>query len=325
VWNHSAPAFILCLCLAFARAAPARAQSPAPDCASPGWWPRGFSLKDHTVFAHQGVYYLASIFQSPTHVEDRFAYARSVDLCAWEELDPILAERVPGAWDEWRVWAPFVFQENGVYYLFYTGVTADATQSILLATTTNPADPSAWQPQGVVFQPAHAGMVWPGRGAWSDARDPAVVRSGDRYYLYYTGRDAGGGIIGMATADDPAGPWRDWGAVLTAPGAMLESAGLVDRRGWRYLHYHRVLDGAGSRWQAGPTHAGPWSAPRPLSPGWAHEFWTAADGRWMASYVVTTGVAIRPLAWDDAADPPGFFIGADAVKHLWLPSISRDP
>jgi hypothetical protein len=142
------------------------AQAAIPPCLQPGWFPGDFGLKDHTIFWYDGYYYLASIYLPG---EAQLAYGRSTDLCNWETLPPLLAERPPDGWDEFAIWAPHVFVEAGVYYMYYTGVTYDYTQSILLATTTNPADPASWQPQGVVFQPNHPGMRWQ-PGQWADCR-----------------------------------------------------------------------------------------------------------------------------------------------------------
>ena len=126
-------------------------------CEKKGWFPSNFGLKDHHVFIHDGYYYLISIFvpQETTNplLQDRFAYARSLDLCSWEDLTPVLPDRTPGSWDEAAVWAPNVYQENGTYYLYYTGVTNDLTQSILLVTTSDPSDPESWTKQDMVFQP----------------------------------------------------------------------------------------------------------------------------------------------------------------------------
>jgi len=93
-------------------------------------------------------------------VQDRYAYARSSDLCEWEQHLFILPRRIHGKWDEQAVWAPFVYYENDIYYLYHTGVTEDVTQSILLATSNDPSEPSSWQPQEMVFQPDHPGMAW---------------------------------------------------------------------------------------------------------------------------------------------------------------------
>ena len=160
----------------------------SPDCDRPGWFPTEFGLMDHTVFWHQGYYYIVSIHLYP---DDRFAYARSTDFCNWEDLSPVLEARTPGSADEMSIWAPFVYEENGTYYLFYTGVNYAFTQSILLATSNNPADPDQWQVHGVVFQPNHAGMIWE-NNEWADCRDPMVIWENGRYYLYYTGLDEDG-------------------------------------------------------------------------------------------------------------------------------------
>ncbi len=137
------------------------AAPPAAACQQPGWFPTAFGLKDHSVFWYDGFYYLISIY---VESQDRFVYGRSPDLCTWEELGFVLTPRPPGSWEDMAIWAPFVHQELGVYYMYYTGVKRVANwvgpQSIMLATSTNPADPNSWQPQGMIFQPNHPGMVW---------------------------------------------------------------------------------------------------------------------------------------------------------------------
>ena len=148
-------------------------------CSQLGWFPTTFGLKDHHIFWYDGFYYLISIYLSP---ENQFAYGRSTDLCTWQELASVLPQRISGAWDEAAIWAPFVYEESGVYYLYYTGVTYAVAQSIMLATSTNPADPASWQEQGVIFQPTHPGKVWGGFNTWSDCRDPTMVKVGSIYY-----------------------------------------------------------------------------------------------------------------------------------------------
>lgn len=297
---------------------PSRVRAQQLPCEPAGWFPEHISLKDHTVFQFQGFYYLASIYITSDHVEDRFAYARSPDLCEWDNIGPILKDRAAGTWDDYRIWAPFVLQENGTFYMFYTGVTEDFTQSIMLATTTDPDDPLTWRREGMIFQPDHPGTQWDGAGYWSDARDPMVLTADDRYYLYYTARDVAGGIVGLATAPEPAGPWRDWGATLTLPDAMPESPTIVPHNEWYYLIYNRMMDGAGPEMRVGPTPNGPWSYPRSLAPGWAHEFWQTPENAWMTSYLTSYDVTIREVTWDTASSPAWPFIGS-TVWHTWLP------
>jgi beta-xylosidase len=298
---------------------PAKSTALEFPCQTPGWFPTDFRLKDHSVFGYEGSYYIASIYLPG---EMQFAYARSADLCNWETLTPILAERVPGSWDENVIWAPFVYGEAGVYYLYYTGVTQEYTQSILLAISTDPSNPDAWQPQGVVFQPAHPDMVWE-PGAWSDCRDASVIKVGDLYYMVYTGMDQHGSIIGLATSPTPGGPWQDWGAILSFPGmfsAVAESPTLFRYAGLYYLLYNNVQ--TGGEYRIGASPAGPWIGPFAFRPGWAHEIWQGQDGLEYVSFLVDYSIHISPLSWDALFQPPLPYIG-ESIYHSFLPFAMR--
>ncbi|HNB52708.1 MAG TPA: family 43 glycosylhydrolase, partial [Anaerolineales bacterium] len=268
--------------------------SPAQGKCSPlGWFPEGFGLKDHTVFKHDGFYYIASIFLPG---EKKFAYGRSQDLCTWEDLGPILTERTPEDWDEMAIWAPDVLEVEGVYYMYYTGVTSNFTQSIMLATTTNPADPTSWEEQGLIFQPTHLGALWKA-GYWSDCRDPHVIFANDQYYLFYTGTDVDGGIVGVASAPTPSGPWTDHGPVIPPTlGTIYESASAFVREGTYYLTYHAMINGAsaGTFTLTSSTPDGLYTEPVHLAPGWAHEFWLDTENNWYTSYLTSYTVTIAP-------------------------------
>jgi hypothetical protein len=286
-------------------------------CKKPGWAPSGFGLKDHSVFWYRDYYYLVSI-QLPE--DNRFAYGRSRDLCTWETLANVLPERKAGTWDETVIWAPYVFQEGGFFYMYYTGVNHRLTQSILLAISTNPADPASWVPQPMVFQPTHRGTAWTSE-AWADCRDPMVVKSGGQYFLFYAGRDVGGGMIGLATAPAPTGPWTDWGPVFPpVPDVTLESPFVAEYGGKSYLFYHRA--GVGEFYRAAGSLAGPWGPPRPLAPGWAHEIWQTPDGAWLTSYLTDSSVTIAPLTWDTLSQPARVRIGAQLYRD-YLPFLGQ--
>lgn len=291
-------------------------------CDPQGWFPAEFGVKDHTVFSYDGYTYVAAIYLPG---EQQFAYARSQDLCKWETLDPILTERTPGDWDEYRIWAPHVFEENGTYFMYYTGVNEDIAQSILLATSTDPADPASWHEQGLMFQPSHPGAVW-SPDSWSDNRDPQVVKRGGTYYLIYTGRDTAGGIVGIASASSPFGPWTDLGATLgPIKNRTLESPHLYSAWGSEYLVYHNTWLGQsfGPAYRTSSSVLGPWSNPAPLFPGWAHEFWEDEAG-WHASYLTGYSITIRPLQWDHAMLPPQPYIGS-ALNRIFLPLALEAP
>lgn len=286
------------------------------DCEQLGWFPTGFGLKDHSVFIFDSTYYIASI---RTPDESEFVYARSNDLCHWEDLGTVISERIPGEWDEAAVWAPYVFQENGTYFMYYTGVRNDFTQSIMLAKSTNPADPDSWQRQGLIFQPDHRGSLWQA-GRWSDCRDATVLRFGDIYYMVYTGLDDTGGIVGLATSYAPTGPWHDWGMILSLsqPGAMAESPTITRYAGVYYLLYHDTY--RGQEYRIGPTFAGPWSDAYALPPGWANEVWMGQDGLDYTSYLQGYAVLIDRFLWDDFYTPPRIFIG-DSIHRFFIPHL----
>jgi hypothetical protein len=296
---------------------PARAAAFSTGCEPMGWFPSDFGMKDHTVFIFDGFYYIAAIRRPAEYI---FAYGRSADLCNWEDLGTVIDRRTLGEWDGWAIWAPFVLEDNGVFYMYYTGVTQDFTQSIMLATTSNPADPDSWQRQGMVFQPDHDGMLWQA-GSWADCRDATVYKEGDTYYMYYTGSDIDGPIVGLATSVSPHGPWFDWGMTLTLPqsGGMAESPTIVRHAGFYYLLYFNTNNK--EEYRIGPSPAGPWSDAFPLT-GWANEVWVGQDGLDYTSYIHGYKIAIERYLWNDYYSPPGLFVGATIHRHF-LPILNN--
>jgi len=293
------------------------------ECDHLGWFPEDFGLKDHSVFIYNGDYYIVSIYLPG---EQFFAYARSQDLCNWEDLSPILEERT-SEWDNLAIWAPQVFEENGVYYMFYTGVKGPypiMTQSIMLATSTDPADPSSWMIVDQVFKPNHPGMIWEDN-TWADCRDAHVFKQGSTYYMLYTGRDVDGVIVGLAAASSPSGPWQDWGSILTLDGSgMAESPTIWYANGGFYLFYNWASSSLprGEMYHYGPTPAGPWSEGNFITPGWAYEIWSGIDGKTYASYLIDYDVTIKPLLWNTRFSPPQPFVGEQIVESF-IPITTR--
>ena len=285
-------------------------------CDRLGWYPAEFGLKDHSVFLFNGIYYIVSI---RTPDEKAFVYARSPDLCNWEDLGTVVDQRIRWEWDEAFVWAPFVLEEDGVFYMYYTGVRRNFTQSIMLATSTNPADPDSWQRQGMIFQPSHEGMLWQA-GSWADCRDATVVKIGDIYFMYYAGRDVGGPIIGWATSFAPAGPWYDWGATLTLSRSdeMAESPTLVSRAGTFYLFYNNASKG--EEYRIGQTQIGPWSDSFTLPSGWANEMWVGQNGLEYTSFLKGYEIVIERCLWDDSYSPPRLHVRAGTYS-LFFPFL----
>lgn len=303
------------------RAAPVQ----LPTCQEP-WRLPNTKLKDHALFVYDRELYVVAtrilLPNSDGRGETTFAYGRRGADCRWENLGTALTPGPSGAADEAYLWAPHVVEAEGVWYMWYTGVNRNIAQSIMLATTPTPNDPTSWVKQGVVFRPAHPGMVYPGPMAWSDARDPQVFDYNGQYYLLYTGLDANGGIVGVATSASVRGPWRDLGAMLTTALPVVPESPFVVQRGADWYLFYNAADGTAHqmvRW--GPSPFGPWQAAQPLPFGWAYDFARTADNDLLASYLLGNGEAIgvAPVRWDDAATPPTPLVGFRA----WLPLVQR--
>jgi hypothetical protein len=285
------------------------------------WTVPQIRLKDHTFFEYEGDFYFASIVLSnkSSLYEKTFAYARTSDFCSWQNRGFILKVGREGSADEFRIWAPYVIQEGDTYYLFYTGVNRNIAQSMMLATSTNPAEPLSWQKQGLVFRPNHEGMVYPGEHTWSDNRDPMVLKYEGYYYLFYTGLDVDGGIVGVAKASSLSGAWEDLGAILPAEAdAMLESPFVLSKDGFFYLYYNNTKLG-GTEWRSSHSPFGPWEEPIKEDIGWAHDF-GLVDEKWYASYVIGNGeaVGLSPLKWLPGTPPAPYL-----ESHLFMPLIVK--
>ncbi|MEI7643155.1 MAG: family 43 glycosylhydrolase [Chloroflexales bacterium] len=325
--------------IGFAQSAPAQVVQPTDvPLAQPRPGPAGLpcptrfalpnvKLKDHSLFSFEGWYYLVSIridLSTPSSQgEQEFAYARTRDFCTWEKLGTPLRHGAPGDADETYVWAPHVINVDNTFYMYYTGVNPKIAQTIMLATSTNPADPQSWHKQGVVFRPHHPDAFYPGPTAWSDCRDPMVLVYNNRYYLFYTGANNNGPIIGVAMAENPVGPWYDLGATYqaTEPGRMPESPFIIEYNGLFYLFYNAsgtTGNGTRLRWAVSPF--GPWQPSVAFQLGWAHEFYRDQTGL-LSSYIIGNGLAIgvERVRWQQS----GMLALPQIGVQTYLPMINR--
>lgn len=103
---------------------------------------------------------------------------------------------------------PYILVADGYYYLYITGNTY-----IPAYRSTNLTD---WQELGPVFTPARD--AWSVHNLWA----PEVVAKDGKYYMYYSGRNAYTGKmgIGVAVADNPAGPFAE--IDTTAEGGSID-------------------------------------------------------------------------------------------------------
>lgn len=134
--------------------------------------------------------------------EAALGYATSDDLTTWTEYvsNPFFGPtHNPGDPDQHGTSGPFVWLENGTYYLFYIGLTLvgleQGNKTICLATST---DFVTWTRHGSVIVPSGSG--WRSDAVWH----PSVVKRNGTYYLFFNATDSTPSheTIGFATSTD---------------------------------------------------------------------------------------------------------------------------
>lgn len=208
---RSLPAAFLLLCIVLA--CPARASwmvPPAPD-----------RPKDFTILKRDGLYHLFYIRNNPNLAPEStqvdFGHATSADLYFWDTHPPVVPVRA-GHFDRSHVWAPSIVLRDGVYWMFYTGVSdslpVDAiAQRIGVATS---VDLEQWNAlEDPVFTGNAVPWAWWDSTAVTPFRDPFVMSdptTPGRWLLYYStapATDHDGMVAGVAASDGDFTQWYD--------------------------------------------------------------------------------------------------------------------
>ncbi len=154
--------------------------------------------------------------------EANLVHAVSSNLLSWTRRDRI--ELSHDSWSRTNIWAPHVYEEDGEYYMFYTGVewgeevdpehpgSGYHWERIGMATPTD-ASLDSWEPlndTGLVLDGPHqtdprtSWSCYGVEGPWHhDCRDPFVIKVGDEYLMYVCVRLADySAAIAIARATD---------------------------------------------------------------------------------------------------------------------------
>jgi arabinan endo-1,5-alpha-L-arabinosidase len=192
-------------------------------------------VNDHTfVRDHTGTWHLIGITHAEPfapHDEKHLAHATAPDLHGPWTKQPFALSTDPDA-GETHLWAPHVVAHDDRYWMFYcAGGAAPTAYRLHLAVsddcwtwTRHPANP----------------LVVDGY----EARDPMVLRLGDRWVMYYTATSApeGGNFVVKAVVTDDLVRWGDERVVYADPlsgtfGGGTESPFVVEHGG----RYHLLI------------------------------------------------------------------------------------
>ncbi len=184
--------------------------------------PATYRPKDFAFVKKDGVYHLFYIrhndYLPPWATEIDFGHAVSTDLHQWTQLPPVLGLD-PYGWDNLHVWAPHVVKWDGLWWMFYTGVSDDpgefhSTQRIGAAVS---HDLMTWN--RILVAPvwstqAAAWAWWAPRDGNMACRDPFVMpdpAAPGRWLMYYTASPASdtlATVVGVARS--PTGDPGEW-------------------------------------------------------------------------------------------------------------------
>ncbi len=241
--------------------------------------------------------------------EKQFAHATASSLTQtpWKKLPFALSA------DETRqetiLWAPYVIFHNNTYFMFYVAGGSDNTKyKIHLATS---SDLKTW-----TRHPKNP-MVVDG----FDARDPFILRVGDRWVMYYTANSAPAGgnhIVAYRTSKDLVN-WGERRIAFTDPtvgtfGGPTESPFVVRRGDFYYLFIgpRGGYVGTDVFRSKDPLH---WNLADKVGHISSHaaEVVRDVDGRWYVSHAGwgQGGLYLAPLIWSDGLD--------DSTTSLPLP------
>lgn len=226
-----------------------------PGPAHAAWMqaPAPYRPKDFTMIKKDGLYHLFYIRRNVTlpqaETEMDFGHAVSADLYNWQHLAPVLTVR-DSAWDNLHVWAPSVIERDGVYYLFYTGVSSapgqyNSYQRMGVATSTdlttwNRVDPPIYSCDQVPW------AFCDSLEALNAFRDPFVMpdpAQPGHFLMYYTGNlahDSTRTVVGVAGSSGDLTQWSDIKPLLIthqsySGNTLTESPHLFEHDGTWYM------------------------------------------------------------------------------------------
>jgi sucrose-6-phosphate hydrolase SacC (GH32 family) len=297
-----------------------------------------YRAKDFTLVKKDGWFHLFYIRNDTTapfdSTERDLGHAISRDLYNWIQFPPVLAAR-PDHWDNAKIWAPSIVQQDGVYYMFYTGVTNrpgyDFHQQIGVATST---DLMTWNRfDEPVFSCAQVPWTLCDTlvASGGEFRDPFVMSDGQGGWLmYYNTRPASNPstyVAGVATSPDLM-TWTDlkpmWITQAAWSGSALVESPHLFRHGDTWYFLFTGDGGQPLRWATGADpigDPGTWTYRGTLSSmlGVDTQLWFASellrDG--LVDYLVFADydrTDFRRIEWHNDGT---FALKPPALLHVW--------
>lgn len=169
--------------------------SKKPVVSSDVAWEKGATMCPHVIWDAKAKVYKMWYSSGDQYEPDAIGYATSPDGLTWKkyENNPIFSPDPKNEWEQHKVTACQVIQEDGWYTMFYIGFSDINTARIGIARSKDGV--SNWQ--------RHPGnpVVFPTPDAWDGEATykPYAIFDGKKWLLWYNGRRGGMEQIGLAT------------------------------------------------------------------------------------------------------------------------------
>jgi beta-fructofuranosidase len=263
-------------------------------------------INDHCFFhAPDGTWHLFGITheEPAAPLQERIlahATAKTLLQQPWDKQAPALAYAPEAPWNEEHLWAPYVVQHGGLFYMFYcAGAKDHSNYKLHLATS---KDLKTWA------RHSKNPIVVDG----FDARDPFVMSHAGKWILYYTANSSptGGYHVVKCVTSTNLVDWGDTRTVYTDPsqgtyGGPTESPFVVRRGASYYLFVGPRPDYDGTDVFVS-TDPFSWKIEDKVGhiPSHAAEVVRDRDGKWYLSRCGwgKGGVYLAPLTWQDGLD-----------------------
>jgi len=207
----------------------------------------GKYTNNHTLLKNDGKYYLYYVTgELNPELEDvkYFGFrlnnnekginlAVSSDLVTWDLKGEVF--HIPeNSWDCRVIWSPYIFENEGKYYMYYTGCNRQLTQRIGVAASD---DLINWErKENAVVVPDTSWAYW-NEDVWADCRDPMIIKERNKFIMYYTARNKNLNYVIAAAESDDLINWEDKGQILEGARIPLESPYVIKMNNTYHMFY----------------------------------------------------------------------------------------